>query len=57
MGESVVFIDIFFSDILEKSRTLGLLLGFPLVTNNCKCSEKISREQNQKAEATHGHLQ
>lgn len=57
MGESVVFIDIFFSDILEKSRALGLLLGFALVTNNCKCSEKISRKQNQKAEATHGHLQ
>lgn len=41
----------------KKSQTLGILLGFAFVTNNCKCSEKISRKQNQKAESTHGSLQ
>lgn len=40
-----------------KSQTLGLLLVFALVTDDCKCSEKVSHKQNKKAEATHGHLQ
>ncbi len=39
-----------------KSQTLGLLLVFALVMDDCECSEKVSRKQNQKAEATHGHL-